>query len=219
MNPRLIIFSAEYFAQYNLGHDIPFKSYTNGIMSYTEISSASRGAIRPTWELLYAHNVQIKGVEAPWTTAYLNYTLEWFGGFEGGAGSWGEGSGHYDGLGWRSLLYHLDESDLTSTTTSSSIIPSSTSTKGVDMTTTPIANTASATDRVAEISSETAVASLSTTSIPSTTIITSVQSTTIATSSSHLTNSQTRSIPGASSTSQPSRSGYRKKRPCSPRKV
>ncbi|KAI1634054.1 hypothetical protein F4809DRAFT_544641 [Biscogniauxia mediterranea] len=31
---------------------------------------------------------------------YLSKTLESFGGFEGGAGSWGEGSGHYDGLGW-----------------------------------------------------------------------------------------------------------------------
>lgn len=48
MNPRLNIFSAEYFARYNLGYDVPFKPYTNGIVSYTEISSASRGVIRPT---------------------------------------------------------------------------------------------------------------------------------------------------------------------------
>ncbi|KAJ4179762.1 hypothetical protein NW759_017280 [Fusarium solani] len=103
---------AEYFARYNLDYDVPFEPYTNGIVSFDVISQQSRGAIRPAWELLYAHYVQIKGVDAPWTTAYLNNTLDFFGGFEGGAGSWGEGSGHYDGLGWGSLLHHLDESDL-----------------------------------------------------------------------------------------------------------
>lgn len=94
-----------------MGYDVPFEPYTNGIVSYTVISSDSRGSIRPTWELLYAHYVQIKGLEAPWTTAYLNDSLTYFGGYEGGAGSWGEGSGHYDGLGWGSLLYHRDPAD------------------------------------------------------------------------------------------------------------
>jgi len=74
--------------------------------------------------------VQVKGLEAPWTTAYLNKTLEYFGGFEGGAGSWGEGSGHYDGLGWGSLLYHLDASDVRAL--KSSAVASITSSKTVD---------------------------------------------------------------------------------------
>lgn len=81
-------------------------------MFYSQISSASRGATRPTWELLYSHYVQIKGLEAPWTTKYLNYTINTYGGFEPGAGSLGEGSGKYDGLGWGSLLYHMDASDV-----------------------------------------------------------------------------------------------------------
>lgn len=105
--------------------------YTNGIVSYSEISSASRGAYRPTWELLYAHYAQIKGVDAPWTEQYKNYTVRSMGGFEGGTGSWGEGSGHYDGLGWGSLLHHLDAddvSDLSSTSTSTSTTPLPTST-------------------------------------------------------------------------------------------
>lgn len=104
--------SAEYYARYNLGNDVPFEPYTNGIVSYIEVSSASRGAYRPTWELLYAHYAQIKGLDAPWTEQYRNYTVKSMGGFEGGAGSWGEGSGHYDGLGWGSLLYHLDDDDV-----------------------------------------------------------------------------------------------------------
>ena len=44
---------------------------------------------------------------------YLNHTLQFFNGFEGGAGSWGGNSGHYDGLGWGSLLYRLEEEDVT----------------------------------------------------------------------------------------------------------
>lgn len=96
-----------------MGNDVPFVNYTNSIVYYSEISNASRGATRPTWELLYSHYVQIKGLDAPWTTEYLNYTLSGYGGFEPGAGSLGEGSGHYDGLGWGSLLYHMDADDVT----------------------------------------------------------------------------------------------------------
>ncbi|KAI1066957.1 hypothetical protein LB507_011330 [Fusarium sp. FIESC RH6] len=126
-NNSRILLGAEYFARYNLGNDVPFEPYTNGIVSFDVISDASRGAIRPAWELLYSHYVLIKGLDAPWTTAYLNNSLEYFGGFEGGAGSWGEGSGHYDGLGWGSLLYHLDESDVREL--KSSALPSVTSSK------------------------------------------------------------------------------------------
>lgn len=105
----------EYFARYNLYNDVPFVPYTNGIVSFNEISSASRGACRPAWEVLYNHYVMIKKRTAPWTTKYLNKTLERFGGYEPGAGAWGEGSEHYDSLGWGSLLYRLEESDVTQT--------------------------------------------------------------------------------------------------------
>lgn len=54
----------------------------------------------------------IKKQAGPWTTKYLNKTLERFGGYEPGAGAWGEGNGHYDSLGWGSLLYRLEESDV-----------------------------------------------------------------------------------------------------------
>ncbi|KAF3762101.1 chondroitin AC/alginate lyase, partial [Cryphonectria parasitica EP155] len=104
-NNSRILQGAEYFARYNLGYDVPFENYTNGIVSYSTISNASRGATRPTWELLYSHYTGVKGLDAPWTAEYLNYTLNAYGGFEGGAGSLGEGSGNYDGLGWGSLLY------------------------------------------------------------------------------------------------------------------
>ena len=120
---------------------MPFEPYTNGIVSYSVISSDSRGAYRPTWELLYAHYVQIKGVQAPWTEEYRNYTVDAMGGFEGGAGSWGEGSGHYDGLGWGSLLYYLDDEDVAAAvnnSTSTAVVTSATSTAVV----TPATSTA-----------------------------------------------------------------------------
>lgn len=122
-----MISSAEYFARYNLGNEVEFEPYTNGIVSYTDISNASRGSTRPTWELLYSHYVQLKGLDAPWTTAYLNYSLTEFGGFEPGAGTSGSTSGAFDGLGWGSLLYHRDNNDTAPASTTSSLITTSTS--------------------------------------------------------------------------------------------
>lgn len=89
--------------------------YENVICNYTEASTASRGAFRPNWELLYSHYGQILGMDVPWVKAYLNYSLPLYPGspgYEGGLGSWGEGSGHYDSLGWGSLLHHLDDEDV-----------------------------------------------------------------------------------------------------------
>ncbi|OJJ42770.1 hypothetical protein ASPZODRAFT_75919 [Penicilliopsis zonata CBS 506.65] len=113
-NDSRILLGAEYFARYNLGYDVPFEPYTNGIVSYTNISSASRGNVRWAWEVLYNHYVMIKGQEAPWTTEYLNATYETFGGFEPGSGSYGDpwDSGYYDTLGWGTILYHLNASDV-----------------------------------------------------------------------------------------------------------
>ena len=104
-----LLVRAEYYARYNLGHEVPFIPYTNYIVSYSVVSPASRGAVRPTWELLYNHYAVVKGLQAPWTKLYLNHTLEFYKGFEGGGGSWGENSGQFDGLGWGSLLYRSVE--------------------------------------------------------------------------------------------------------------
>ncbi|KAJ5173603.1 Chondroitin AC/alginate lyase [Penicillium coprophilum] len=43
---------------------------------------------------------------------FLSNSLDFCGGAEGGADSWGECSGHYDGLGWGKFLYHMDDSDV-----------------------------------------------------------------------------------------------------------
>ncbi|KAK6063340.1 exopolysaccharide inner membrane protein [Seiridium cupressi] len=128
-NDSRILQGAEYFARYNLGHDVEFEPYTNGIVSFDTISNSSRGTTRPTWELLYAHYVQIKGMDAPWTTAYLNYSLDQYGGFEPGAGVSGGTSWLFDGLGWGSLLYHRDVNDTSYATTSASATTVTSSTR------------------------------------------------------------------------------------------
>ncbi|ETS78435.1 hypothetical protein PFICI_10497 [Pestalotiopsis fici W106-1] len=134
-NNSRILQGAEYFARYNLGHDVPFNNYTNGIVSFDCISNASRGSTRPTWELFYSHYVQIKGMDAPWTTAYLNYSLHQYGGVEPGAGLSGSTSGAFDGLGWGSLLYHRDDNDTTVPSYSASLTASRTSRQSAPATT------------------------------------------------------------------------------------
>ncbi|KAI2671701.1 hypothetical protein LCP963914a_9630 [Penicillium roqueforti] len=160
-NDSRILRGTEYFARYNLGNDVPFVPYTNGIVSYTEISNASRGAIRPTWELLYNHYVVLKQLDAPWTTLYLNNSLEYYGGAEGGAGSWGEGSGHYDGLGWGSLLYHMDESDVVSASSSKAVLSTANPTPSASSATLSLAP--SATTTTSGVSTQSSIVSYSTT--------------------------------------------------------
>ncbi|KAJ6100249.1 hypothetical protein N7467_001784 [Penicillium canescens] len=163
-NDSRILRGAEYFARYNLGNDVPFVPYTNGIVSYTEISSASRGAIRPTWELLYNHYVIRKGMDAPWSTLFLNNSLDHYGGAEGGAGSWGEGSGHYDGLGWGSLLYHMDEADVAGLVSSRSALPTANPMSSASLASTFAPSTTTTTSGVSD---QSAHVSSSTTTYPS----------------------------------------------------
>ncbi|KAJ5557871.1 hypothetical protein N7513_003457 [Penicillium frequentans] len=113
-NNSRILLGAEYFARYNLGYDVPFENYTNGIVSYTELGSGSRGSVRWAWEVLYNHYVKIKEQAAPWTTQYWNKTLETWNGFEIGSGAYGSPyvSGYYDTMGWGTILYHLNDTDV-----------------------------------------------------------------------------------------------------------
>lgn len=187
-NSSRILQGTEYFSRYNLGQEVPFEPWTNYIVNFTIISEASRGAVRPTFELLYAHYAQIKGVEAPWTGKYRDYVVEGMGGFEGGAGSLGEGSGHFDGVGWGSLLYRLDEGDvegasigtksLTSSTSTSSIpVASSSSTLKISTSSSPSSTTASP-----SVSSAPSVESATSTGIQiSTSSSSTLQPTTLAT--------------------------------------
>jgi hypothetical protein len=64
----------EYVAKYNLGYDVPFRTWTDITGKYcnwTVISEKSRGAFRPIYEIAYNHFVRRKGFAMPWTLEVL----------------------------------------------------------------------------------------------------------------------------------------------------
>lgn len=99
--------SAEYLAKYNLGHDVPYTTYTSYV-TQPVISDSGRGNVRPMWELLYAHYDGLKGLNASWSKAYRDLVVSDGGGAEGGGGNYGPDSGGYDQLGFGTLLFRLD---------------------------------------------------------------------------------------------------------------
>lgn len=97
---------SEYIAKYNVNEDVPFTEYDNpdqGTMP--GISPASRGAVRPGFELLFAHYSDIQGLDASWTKEYIDYVNNGTGGVEGGGGDYESSSGGYDYLGFGTLMY------------------------------------------------------------------------------------------------------------------
>jgi Alginate lyase len=101
----------EYVARYNLGHEVPFTPFTwyfgePGVWSGSErisvVSPASRGNVRPIWELVYNHYVRRRGLRAPYTEQYAAKVRP-----EGGGGNYGPNSGGYDQLGFGTLAYTL----------------------------------------------------------------------------------------------------------------
>lgn len=91
----------EYTAKYNLGQSVPFTTYTNcENNTMTAISSVGRGTIRPAWELIYNHYVNIKGLYAPYSQQWASDVRP-----EGGGGDYGTTSGSFDQLGFGTLTY------------------------------------------------------------------------------------------------------------------
>ena len=95
-----VLRGAEYVAQYNLAHDVPFTSYTNSDVTQSKISDKARGETRPIWELFYNHYVVLKGLKAPNVEAYANKVRP-----EGGGGDYGPNSGGFDQLGYGTLTF------------------------------------------------------------------------------------------------------------------
>ncbi|UAY56043.1 alginate lyase family protein [Arachidicoccus terrestris] len=94
--------ACEYVAKYNVASlEVPYTAYTNceGV-SNPVISSNGRGTVRPMWELVYNHYVNLKGLKATWTTLGAKSVRP-----EGGGGDYGPNSGGYDQFGFGTLLY------------------------------------------------------------------------------------------------------------------
>ena len=98
-----LLTGAEYIATYNLGYDAPYVPYNNcDNVNQTSISPGGRGGIRPSWEQIYNHYVNRKGLSAPNTEAYAQLVRP-----EGGGGNYGPNSGGYDHLGYGTLTFTL----------------------------------------------------------------------------------------------------------------
>lgn len=90
---------AEYTAKYNLNMTVPYNTYNNcDNVNQTVISSASRGTIRPCWELIYNHYQNVMGVTATYSGQFATQVRP-----EGGGGNYGSDSGGFDQLGFGSL--------------------------------------------------------------------------------------------------------------------
>jgi hypothetical protein len=108
-NDNRILKGAEYATKYNLGYDVPYTTYYYawGNVEQTVISNNSRGDIRPTWELFYAHYHDLKSLTANYTGQYRDKVRQDGAGAEGGGGDYGPNSGGFDQLGYGTLVYAL----------------------------------------------------------------------------------------------------------------
>ncbi|WP_199042587.1 alginate lyase family protein [Glycomyces salinus] len=98
--------AAEYVARYNLGDDVPFTTYSWGFghncdyREHTAISDASRGQVRPVWEMVYGHYTQRQGFAMPNVAQMAGQNSP-----EGGGGDYGSTSGGFDALGFGTLSH------------------------------------------------------------------------------------------------------------------
>ena len=107
-----ILTGYEYSAKYMLGNDVPYSSSiyrcTMGPWSVIAATNRTLAELVPMYELVYNHYVNIKGLEAPYTTMAANTTrIET------------KTSTNYDGehlMGWGTLMYSQDESQKQSQT-------------------------------------------------------------------------------------------------------
>ncbi|KAK0201814.1 GPI anchored protein [Desarmillaria ectypa] len=108
-NDSQILAGSEYVAKYNVGFDVPYAPHVNPDYNETVVSASSRGSLRPSWELLYAHYGSLKGLNASWTAQMRDFVLNAStNGVEGGGGDYGPNSGGYDQLGYGTLLHRLE---------------------------------------------------------------------------------------------------------------
>lgn len=100
----------EYTAKYNytdqsgiFPYNVPFTTYTNcgtAQVTHTAVSNAERGALRPSWELVYNHYAKVKNLNPKYSKMFAEKLRP-----EGGGSHYGPNSGGYDQLGFGTLLY------------------------------------------------------------------------------------------------------------------
>ncbi|MFE4963732.1 alginate lyase family protein [Streptomyces sp. NPDC056660] len=142
-----VLKGVEYAAKWNLGHDVPFTSWTwnygapgvwSGSQTLTAASESGRGGVRPIWESLYNHYVNRRGLDAPYVSEMAAKVRP-----EGGGGDYGTGGG-LDHLGFGTLAFTRDKAIVSATTptpsASTSGTASSSGTGAATATATPTAD-------------------------------------------------------------------------------
>jgi len=101
-----VLAMCEYVAKYNVNtaYSVPFVPYKNCDAAsltpeHTMVSTAERGTLRPSWELIYNH-YRAKGVTAKYSQEFAEKVRP-----EGGGGNYGPNSGGFDQLGFGTLMY------------------------------------------------------------------------------------------------------------------
>ncbi|WP_240702218.1 LamG-like jellyroll fold domain-containing protein [Trinickia terrae] len=106
-----VLAACEYVAKGNLiesgstYYPVPFEPYAVSGSSTidTAFSTASQGAVRPEWALIYNHYVNRRGIAAPYSEKFAALISP-----EGGAGYYGTTSGGFDQLGYGTLAFQRD---------------------------------------------------------------------------------------------------------------
>lgn len=107
LNNRILAM-CEYFADYNLSNSVPYTTYNNcDNVNQTVISSASRGDIRPAWDLIYNYYANRLLVSTPFSQQYAAKVRP-----EGGGGNYGSTSGGFDQLGFTTLTCTIDKTPI-----------------------------------------------------------------------------------------------------------
>ncbi|MGM9551326.1 MAG: RICIN domain-containing protein [Clostridia bacterium] len=106
------MYGAEYLAQAQMGHSVPFTTYywysgNPGTWS-SQTAIATGDALRPVFEIVYNHYAKRKGYELPGVKEVVDYQSP-----EGGPGGH---SSTFDQFGFGTLLYTRDEGDSTEAT-------------------------------------------------------------------------------------------------------
>lgn len=105
-NHHRLLSGAEYVARYNLGLDVPYRTYAWGVgpkgrrSEAPVISGDIRGQLRPVWEMIYHHHVNRLGMAAPYTAMMVAKVRP-----EGGPDRHGS---TYDQFGFGTLTFTLE---------------------------------------------------------------------------------------------------------------
>ena len=105
-NTNLFLAGCEYVGKYNvqpLLNTVPYVNFCDCNSDIQNvISAASRGAVRPGWDMIYNHYVNRRGLSATYSAQFAAQVRP-----EGGGGNYGGGGG-FDQRGFTTLTHTLD---------------------------------------------------------------------------------------------------------------